>query len=290
MRAALARLSSAREADPLLRRSVLGFHLEGPWLSAEDGPRGAHPVAHCRDPEWHDFRRLQDAADGDVILVTLAPERAGAISFINRLNASGVTVALGHTAADRTTILAAVDAGAKLSTHLGNAAHNLLQRHHNYLWDQLGEDRLFASVIVDGHHLPPHLVDIFLRVKGPERTVLISDAVALTGMPPGVYDAGYRQFEVRADGFIGVLGEPRLAGSGLLLPRGVENAVRFTRCLRRAAWRSASAVPAALLGLSARIGSLVPGAEASLVRFTWNDGGIDVRETILAGQTVFARE
>ncbi|MGL4465314.1 MAG: N-acetylglucosamine-6-phosphate deacetylase [Planctomycetia bacterium] len=289
MAAALRRLATAAE-EPDLAPSLVGFHLEGPYLSSEDGPRGAHPLEHVKDPDWDEFQRLQEAAGGRVRLVTLAPERTGAVRFIEKATAAGVRIAIGHTAANRAQIQDAVAAGACMSTHLGNAAHDRLQRHHNYIYDQLGDDRLAASLIVDGHHLPPHLVDIFQRVKGWERTILVSDAVQYAGLPPGVYDGGYRQFEVRVDGFIGVLGEPRMAGAGLLLLPGVENLVKFIGCPLGRALGTVTRVPAKLLGLNHRLGELAPGREASFIRFHWDDAArrITLRETVLAGRTVYA--
>jgi N-acetylglucosamine-6-phosphate deacetylase len=286
MERSLSRLAAARR-DPELGRSLLGFHLEGPFLSTEDGPRGAHPLVHCRPPSWDDFRRLQDAAEGGVRLMTLAPELPGAISLVEKLVAAGVLVSIGHTAASRDDILAAASAGARMATHLGNAAHDMLQRHRNYVYDQLGDDRLFASLIVDGHHLPAHLVRSFVRAKGLERTVLVSDAVQYAGLPPGVYDGGYRKFEVRADGYIGVAGEPRMAGSGIMLHEGVANVCKFAGVDLGAAVRMVTANPAAALGVS--LGRLEPGAEASLVRFRHDAaaGRISILETIVAGETRF---
>lgn len=291
MTAALGRLAAASR-DERVRDSVRGFHLEGPYLSSLDGPRGAHPLEHCKDPDWDEFRRMQDAAGGRIRLVTLAPERRGAIDFIHRVVESGVRVALGHTAATREEILRAVDAGASLSTHLGNAAHDRIQRHHNYLFDQLGEDRLWASLIVDGHHLPPHVVKIFVRAKGLERVLIISDAVVYAGMPPGVYDGGHRQFEVRADGYIGVVDEPRLAGSGCLLDRGVTNLQRFAGLTWPQALEAATLRPAQFLGLADRLGSLEPGKESTFLLFhpTAADVAPTLAQTWLAGRKVFDAE
>ena len=288
MEASLVRLAQAA-AEPDLSASILGFHLEGPYLSKEDGPRGAHPLDYCRTPDWDEFQRLQKASGGRVKIVTLAPELPGAIDFIRLATASGVRVAIGHTSASRDDILAAVDAGASLSTHLGNAAHDQIQRHRNYVFDQLGEDRLWASLIVDGWHLPPHVVQIFFRAKGLSRTILVSDAVQYAGLPAGVYDGGYRKFEVREDGFIGVVGEPRLAGSGLLLRQGVENLVRFTGVSLAEAVSTVTGNPARWLGLEDRLGALEVGREASLVVLRWNPGPgrLAVRETIVAGRSVY---
>lgn len=287
MRLSLERLAiAADEIEP----AIVGIHLEGPYLSREDGARGAHPLAFCKNPDWDEFQRLQEAARGRVRIVTLAPELPGAIDFIRVATTAGVRIALGHTAAGRDEILAAVDAGATLSTHLGNAVADRIQRHHNPIFDQLGEDRLWASLIVDGHHLPPHVVNIFLRAKGIERTILVSDAVQYAGLPAGIYDAGYRQFEVREDGFIGVVGEPRLAGSGLTLDRGIENLVRFTGVSLADALRTVTANPAAWLGLSEEVGIIKAGGEASFVLCRWDEAEkrLIVQETIRAGQTVFS--
>lgn len=288
MQQALCRLAQAAR-HPDLSDSILGFHLEGPYLSPADGPRGAHPLSCCKDPDWDEFLRLQEAAEGKIRLMTLAPEREGAIPFIRQAVKSGVRIALGHTAADSETIAAAVDAGASMSTHLGNAAHDQLQRHRNYIYDQLASDQLYASLIIDGHHLPPGLAKIFWRAKGPQRCILVSDAVQYAGLPPGIYGTDDQRLEVRGDGFIGIVGEPRLAGSGLMLLKGIENIQRFAGASLAEAVAAATSVPAQFLGLERRIGSLTAGAEASLILFNWNPQTqvANVVETIVAGRTVF---
>src|SRR5687768_6411871 len=149
-----------------------GFHLEGPYFSIEDGPRGAHPKEHARDPDWDEFRRWQDAAGGRVRMVTLAPERNGALRFIEQLTAAGVVAAIGHTAATGRQIRDAAAAGARTSTHIGNGCHAVLPRHDNYVWEQLACDDLWASVIADGHHLPPAVLKSVIRAKTPGRVLL----------------------------------------------------------------------------------------------------------------------
>jgi N-acetylglucosamine-6-phosphate deacetylase len=145
-------LRQACESHPDLARALPVFHLEGPYLSPEDGPRGAHPLQHIRRPDWDEFRRFQETAGGRIRLVTLAPEHEGALPFIEKLVAWGVVAALGHTAATGPRIREAIQAGARLSTHLGNGSHALLPRHDNYIWEQLAADDLWASIICDGHH------------------------------------------------------------------------------------------------------------------------------------------
>src|SRR5204862_5034262 len=139
---------------------------------------------------------LQDAAGGRLRLVTLAPETPAALPFIERLTQAGVVVALGHSAADGACIRAAIRAGARLSTHLGNGCHAMLPRHDNCLWEQLAADDLWASLICDGHHLPVSVVRCLLRAKTPARTILTCDASSLAGLPPGCYDQWGGEFEV----------------------------------------------------------------------------------------------
>jgi N-acetylglucosamine-6-phosphate deacetylase len=291
LRRSVATIAAGRREQPA-GRSILGIHLEGPYLSPEDGPRGAHPLQHVRPPDWDEFQRLQDAAEGCICLVTLAPEVPGAIPFIRRLVAAGVRVAIGHTAATADDIRAAIDAGASMATHLGNAAHDRLQRHVNYVYHQLAADELWASLIVDGHHLPPEVVKIFVRAKRPERTILVSDAVHLAGMPPGVYALGHCDVEVSADGRIGVVGQPRLAGSGLLLYRGIENVVRFAGVSFADAVRMATEHPARMLGVEQRAGTIQPGADATFTLVDWDSGrgSLGVRRTVVCGEVVFDRD
>lgn len=156
---------------------ICGFHLEGPFISPQDGPRGAHPKEHVRKPDWALFQEFQEAAGSGIRIVTVSPEWEGAADFIAKCAASGVKVAIGHTAANTHEIQAAAEAGASLSTHLGNGAHPVLPRHPNYIWDQLAEDRLWLTLIADGFHLPPAVIKVFLEVK-KEKAILVSDAVS----------------------------------------------------------------------------------------------------------------
>src|SRR5436305_1458777 len=134
---------------------------------------------------WAEFCWLQEAAGTRIRLVTLAPEHENALPFIEQLVRSGVVVALGHTAASAARIREAIAAGARLSTHLGNGSHAMLPRHDNYIWEQLAADNLWASIIVDGHHLPPSVVQSIVRCKTPSRLLLTCDASPLAGLPPG---------------------------------------------------------------------------------------------------------
>lgn len=276
----LATVGRACETDPEVARAVPAIHLEGPYISPEDGPRGAHARRHVRPPDWDEFQRLQDAAGGRIRLVTLAPEHDGALPFIERLAASGVVVSLGHTAANGPCLRAAVAAGARLSTHLGNGSHAVLPRHDNYLWEQLADDGLWASIICDGHHLPPAVVRCVVRVKTPARTVLTCDASPLAGLPPGRYREWEQDFEVLPEGKVVVPGTSYLAGSWAFTDLCVGNVMRFAGVSLRDAVDMASAQPRCLLGLPPQ--RLEEGAAADLVLVDWEEGGpLQVRHTLV---------
>jgi N-acetylglucosamine-6-phosphate deacetylase len=269
-----ATLTKAIDSDAELAKRVPGFHLEGPYLSGDDGPRGAHPREHIRDPDWDEFRRLQDAAGGRIRMVTVAPERAGALAFIEKLAASGVVVAIGHTAATGPQIRDAVKAGARTSTHLGNGCHAVLPRHDNYVWEQLACDELWMSVITDGHHLPPAVVKCLVRAKGVHRTLITCDASSLAGMPPGQYREWGADLEVLPSGKVVVAGTPFLAGSGHFTDVCVGNLVRFAGVSLAEAIDMATARPRQLLGLP--VTTIEVGQPADLMVFDWEPGG-DVR-------------
>jgi N-acetylglucosamine-6-phosphate deacetylase len=215
VRASLRTLAGAMRAPGEASTSLLGIHLEGPWISDRDGARGAHPAEHTVDPDIRLFDALQDAAEGAIRLVTLAPERPGSIAFIRALRARGVQVALGHTLASRDEFRAAVAAGATLSTHLGNGLPATLPRHHNPLLEQLANDGLAATVIFDGHHLSPALTHVTLRSKGIDRLVMVSDSVSVAHLPAGEYETAVgERVRVETSGRVSLGDTGYLAGSG----------------------------------------------------------------------------
>lgn len=279
----------AYQSDPLIAHSILGIHLEGPYISSEDGPRGAHPLPHVRNPDWDEFRRWQDIADGMIRLVTLAPEKEGAIPFIEKLVSTGVIVSIGHTDATAREIHEAVSAGATLSTHLGNGAHAMIQRHPNYIWEQLAADELYASLIVDGHHLPPSVVKSMLRAKTLDKCILISDATALAGMPPGNYEFAGQPVELKADQSIRLIGTEYLAGSAIALVRGVENSVKFANISLRQAVSLATVNPMSLLDIDLEFDQPNQDLEMDLIIFEWDPQTckMDLKMTILSGEMVF---
>lgn len=291
---ALAAIAAACDADPLVAHAIPCVHVEGPFISPEDGPRGAHSLPYVRPPSVAEYRRWQEASGRRVGIVTLAPEYPEAPAFIRAIAGDAVVVALGHTAADGAQIRAAVDAGARLSTHLGNGAHARIARHPNYIWEQLAEDRLAASLICDGHHLPPSVIRAMVRTKGPERTILVSDTVAAAGLPPGIYDMAVGgKVELLPNGRLNLFGTPYLAGSVSALHEGIASVVRHAGVTLAEAVRFATANPARLLGLDGLHGrgAIRTGATADLALFRYDrtSDTIQIDRTIVNGAAVYAR-
>jgi N-acetylglucosamine-6-phosphate deacetylase len=277
-------VEACRDSSAVARR-IAGVHVEGPYISREDGPRGAHPQKHCRPPDWDEFQRLQEAAEGQIRILTLSPEYEGAPRFIRQVADTGVIVAIAHTAASSDQIRAAVDAGATLSTHLGNATHAMIHRHHNYIWDQLAEDRLMASLIGDGHHLPPPVLKTFVRAKTPGRCILVSDMAIEAGLPPGRYDQGLCEVDMLPNGRLVVAGQTELmAGATEPIGTGVANVVRFAGVSLCEAIAMATDQPAELLGL--RPPRLEPGEPADVMLFDLDDR-LNIRATVARGEVVF---
>jgi N-acetylglucosamine-6-phosphate deacetylase len=213
----------ARWASP----AAHGIHVEGPYISPTEA-RGAHPPQHIIPASVEDFRRRQDAAEGRIVLLTLAPEVPGAIRLIEHVAAAGVRVAIGHSNASPLQVRDAVRAGATLSTHLGNGCAPGLPRHPNLIWEQLAADELTACFIVDGHHLPAATLKAMVRAKTPARSVLVTDATAGAAAPPGRYSLGGLEIERADDGRVVLPGTAKLAGSALTLDGAVARAVRET--------------------------------------------------------------
>jgi len=224
--AKFARLETFRRADPLIAETVCGYHLEGPWLSPVAGFCGAHPPEKMGAPSLADFARLQDAAGGNIRLVTLAPEWPGSAEFIASATAQGVVVSLGHTDASEAQIDEAIRAGARLCTHLGNGVPVTLPRHDNVMQRLLARDELIACLIPDGVHLPPFTLRNFFRAKPPGKVLLTTDAMAAAGAPEGRYRIGALEVESRG-GVVRMPGAANFAGSCLTPDRGVANAARW---------------------------------------------------------------
>ena len=271
-------IATTCDSDPVIARMILGIHLEGPFLSEREGFRGAHPASAIRDPDWGLLEEFQAASGGRIVLITLAPERPGAIDFIGRAAGAGIVVALGHTAADGPTIRAAVQAGARLSTHLGNGIAMELPRHPNPIWHQAAQEQLSASLIADGHHLDPDTLRVLARAKGPGKVILVSDASPLAGLPEGLYGP----WGVDPSGKIVVAGTPYLAGSNQSLETGIANLMAATAWTLGDVIDSVTRNPADLLGRTrpelaiGQAGNLVvfrlARPNAFVLKGTWVDG------------------
>jgi N-acetylglucosamine-6-phosphate deacetylase len=277
-------IAAARKADSLLRHMIPYVHVEGPHLSIEDGPRGAHPREHIRPPSITEFDRWQAASGGLVGLVTLSPHYSEAPEHIRALVQRGVYVALGHTSATAEQIHAAVTAGARLSTHLGNGVASSLPRHPNLLWAQLSEDRLVATFIADGHHLPLDTLAVMLRAKTIARSVLISDLVMLAGMPAGRYKTPVGDaVELQSNGRLNVVGTPYLAGATSALADAVAYVASHTEFTLADAIQMATENPGHFLQ---NRGTLRVGGDADMVRFYWDKDAakLQVEQVVVRGQ------
>lgn len=269
--------------------AIAGFHVEGPHISAEEGPRGAHPIQHVRPPDVDEYRSWQEATDGGVKLVTLSPEWPEAPSYIETLVREGVTIAIGHTGADREQIQAAVSAGATLSTHLGNGAHSMMARHPNYLWEQMAEDRLHADFIADGIHIGQAFLKVGLRAKGVERSILVTDASAPAGAKPGRYKLGDQEVDLTEDDRVVLAGQTRLAGSALKMHKGVENLMRLGGLSLPEALTTATRNPARVGRIAGRQRGIAPGDHADFVLFEYFEETQQIRilETWIAGRLFY---
>ncbi|WP_438479067.1 N-acetylglucosamine-6-phosphate deacetylase [Oleiharenicola lentus] len=221
--AKLAQIEHYRAADPVIAAMVVGYHLEGPHMSALPGYHGAHPRELMSEPDVAAFDRLQSAANGRVRLVTIAPELRGSPEYIAHVRLAGARVAIGHSAASDAEIDAAIAAGLTMCTHLGNGAPMELPRHDNIIQRLLARDELDAVFIVDGLHVPPRVLKNFVRAKPAAKVLFTTDCMAAAGAGPGRYQIGRLEIEVGADGVVREPGKPNFAGSSLTMDRAAEN-------------------------------------------------------------------
>jgi N-acetylglucosamine-6-phosphate deacetylase len=267
--------TAANEATPV------GIHLEGPFIS--HAKKGVHPPANILPPDIALFGRFQQAARGHIRLITIAPEIPGALALIEHAATHGVKVSIGHTDATSEQALAAIDAGARSATHTFNAMRALDHRAPGVIATVLDDDRLFAELICDGVHVAPEMVRLWLKAKGPNKAILVTDSMSATGMPDGTYMLGTFQVEV-ADGR--AISNGSLAGSVLTMDRAVANLQRFTGSPLGTAVRLASHNPAKLLGMEDVIANPAAGQRANFNVF--NTAG-ELQATILNGTRVPAR-
>ncbi len=275
-------LDEACKKYKLAESCTPGFHLEGPYISPEDGYRGCHLAKHVRKPSWSEFEEYRRASGGRIIQVTVAPEIEGAMDFIKRCSSEGIIIALGHTNANREQISEAVENGARLSTHLGNGCANFIHRHNNPLWPQLDNDSLTASIIADGNHLLPEEIRVFIRAKGPDRIILTSDVVYLAGMAPGTYTFSGMKVILKEDGTLLNAEQNVLAGASFPLRKGVENIMRFAGIPLSDAINMASGNVARIYKLE-NIGELKAGKRADIIQFEKTGENLHIMRTFKAG-------
>lgn len=269
-----------------IAQSIPGFHVEGPYISPEDGFRGVHSLDYIREPNWEEFEAWHIASGSRVKEVTIAPELNGAMEFIKKCMDNGIKVALGHTNATSLQISQAVKLGASISTHLGNGCANMIHRHHNPIWPQLSEDGLTASIIVDGFHLTKEEVRTFYKTKGAANIILVSDITRLGGMPPGTYYDFGQEVIVTKEGAIMMPKENVLAGASFLVTKGIENIIRFTGCSLEEAINMVTINPAKALEVLDR-GEIAVGKRADLVYFKFDSGTLEIIKTIVGGEVVY---
>ena len=287
IREALQTIVSACKIDQLIETAIGGIHLEGPFLSEENGARGAHSLEFIQQPNWELFQEWQEIAEGKIRIITLSPEWEGVAGFIKKCTDSGVVVAIGHTAASPEQIAEAVQAGARMSTHLGNGAHLMLPRHPNYIWEQLAQDRLWATVIADGFHLPDSFLKVVFRVK-PETSVLISDCTQFAGLFPGTYKSHIGgEVLLNSEGRLCMADNTDLlAGSAQSLLWCVNQVVKKGLLSFEQAWNSASAKPAELMGEVHNF--LKVGEPANMVLIEREADEIKVIKTIVGGEIIYS--
>ena len=245
--AALDRAVARSRLGPIM---VPGYHLEGPFLNPAEGYAGCHPPDAMLPPDGSLVERWARGLARPILLITLAPERPDGAAFVKSMAAAGRVVAIGHSAAEAGTVARAAEAGARLSTHLGNGLPQVLPKVDNTLFAQLAEDRLFASFIADGIHLPRPALKAMLRAKSLDRSILVSDAVAAAATGPGVYPFAGMSVEHAKDGSVRLPGSRFLAGSALTLDKAVRNLVEWSIATPEQAIRLASDNPRRLMRLA----------------------------------------
>lgn len=278
-------INQACASNRLVNECVCGIHLEGPFISPENGVRGAHDEKYIKAPNWELFTRFQQAARGKIKLVTIAPEWEGSESFIKKCRANGVLASIGHSLANTEQINIAVKAGASLSTHLGNGIPLLLPRHPNLLWDQLAEENLYSCIITDGLHIPDSFIKVVKQIKG-KKALVTSDATCFAGMPPGEYQS-------HIGGTVILDNEKRvslkdspglLAGAGKSLLENVETLINHKLCTLSEAWQMASVNVAEML---AKNDDSFKEKKDDFVVFQLKNKEINVDKVIKNGRVVF---
>jgi N-acetylglucosamine-6-phosphate deacetylase len=246
--ARLRHIRKLRESNDTLRHAIAGWHIEGPFLSAEPGFCGAHDASAMRDPSPAHLDELRELTGTDPLLITVAPERKGALDCVAHARKLGIQVSLGHTNASAELLAEAVRRGASAFTHLGNGCTRELDRHDNILWRVFETPGLISSLIPDGIHVSPALFRLAHRVLG-DSIYYTTDAMSAAGMPPGRYPLGKLELEVGPDQIVRYPGRTNFAGSALRPVEGVFRAARMLNCRWQGTWARFSETPTRLMKL-----------------------------------------
>ncbi|WAH99273.1 N-acetylglucosamine-6-phosphate deacetylase [Arthrobacter sp. MMS18-M83] len=266
---ALEQIGRACQIDPTTRAAIPCVHVEGPFISDQDGPRGVHNPDFVRPLDAQEVRRWLRAS-GMVGIVTVSPHASDSPAQIAQIRELGVHVAIGHTHASPEQITAAITAGARLATHLGNGIATTLPRHPNALWTQLADDRLTAGLIADGHHLPSDTLKVMIRAKTTERAYLVSDSTALAGSEPGRHRTSVGGLvDLAPGGRLSHVGTDLLAGAAATLPDGFRNVIQNVGLDLPEALKMVTSTPARVIpGTRPGLGHLHVGSPADFVLIT----------------------
>jgi N-acetylglucosamine-6-phosphate deacetylase len=280
-------INKACSASSDVERSIGGIHLEGPFISSVEGPRGAHNANFVTAPDWTQFKKWQKISGNRIKIITMSPEWHQALDFIKKCVKNGVNVSIGHTSATPQQIKDAVSVGARMSTHLGNGAHLMLPRHPNYIWEQLAQDDLWTTVISDGFHLPDSVLKVMYRAKSG-KMILISDCTKFAGMPAGPYHSEIGGNVILSEsGRLYMAEKPELlAGSAVSLMFCVNHMLNAGICSLPQVWDMASVLPAHFIEPDSIYG-LQKGSVADIVLFRLIDKKIEILKTIKNGRIVY---
>ncbi|MFL6559102.1 MAG: N-acetylglucosamine-6-phosphate deacetylase [Bacillus sp. (in: firmicutes)] len=271
------------DQQPKGKSEILGIHLEGPFVNPKRA--GAQPIQYMIDPDTELFKKWQHLTNGNIKLVTLAPEQSGGYEMIRYLKANGVIASIGHSDATYEEVNEAIDAGANHVTHLYNQMRGLHHREPGVVGAAFLREELKAEIIVDGVHSRPEMVNLAFKQKRSDGLILITDSMRAKCLKNGMYELGGQEVIVQ-DGKA-VLEDGTLAGSILRLGQAVKNIISYTGCSLEDAIEMASANPAKQLNIYDRKGSIALGKDADIVIL---DEDMEVYMTICMGALAFKRE
>lgn len=279
-------LVRAIEQDDFVRRSITGIHIEGNYISKLDGPRGAHNLAYVRDASIEEFDRWYEHSKGYLKYITIGAESNGAEALIRHAVEKGVVVSIGHTGATRAQIDKAAEAGASVSTHLGNGVFAKLDRFENPIWPQLRNTKFTTGLIADGDHVTPDLVWVISRCKDSDHIILVSDLHHCAGLEPGRRMDGPLEIEIFKDAAVRVAGTPYLAGAGVHLLRCTYNYARFSQTDPVGAFRLSTINPIRKYNLDPERAVLKVGKKAEFIAFSDTDNGYELQAVYADGKNV----